>query len=108
MKTPLKCAAAALSMLGCACPAAARDKAGPPQSPSAPLAERPGPSRLHFDTQGPTSARFPLAQDVDVGIGLYSVTGHFVRDRGARGREPIADPQGRENRVAAVGFSLRF
>lgn len=52
----------------------------------------------------------PIAEQKNLAfvVGLFSVSGHFVRDRGARGREPLIDTGGKQNRVAAVGFSLRF
>jgi hypothetical protein len=50
----------------------------------------------------------PLVSNLDVGIGLYSVSGHFVRERERNGREPILGTTGRDNRIAAVGLSLRF
>ena len=55
-------------------------------------------------------SRLPLAEQDNMafGVGLFSVGGHFVRERGARGREPLIDTGGRQSRVAAVGFSLRF
>jgi hypothetical protein len=102
----------ALSLLLCATPAAARDRVSDrnmPSSnatpdaapPSAPLTDR-------YTGPGPSSARIPLVSNMDVGVGLYSVGGHFVRDRQTNGREPIQGTSGRDNRVAAVGLSLRF
>lgn len=98
----------ALALLACAWPAAARDRQEKTLATAPAEAAQPARPPMRFDAGSPTSARMPLTGDVDVGIGLYSVTGHFVRDRGARGREPFADTRGRESKVAAVGFSLRF
>jgi hypothetical protein len=102
----------ALSLLLCAIPAAARDRAShrniisataPPEAarPRPPLSDRYGPP-------DPSSARMPLVSNMDLGVGIYSVGGHFVRDRQTNGREPIHGTSGRDNRIAAVGLSLRF
>lgn len=103
----------ALSLLLCAIPAAARDRATqrtsitsatiPPDvaKPGAPLSGK-------YAAPGPSNARFPLVSNLDVGVGLYSVNGHFVRERERNGREPILGTAGRNNRIAAVGLSLRF
>jgi hypothetical protein len=48
----------------------------------------------------------PLADDLNLDIGLFSVTGAFLKDKGGRGREPMTGTGSRETRVAAVGFSL--
>ena len=94
----------ALSLLLCATPAAARDRAThalarraatvPPDAarPSAALSGR-------YAGAGPSNARFPLVSNLDVGVGLYSVSGHFVRERERNGREPIQ----RHGRTRATG-----
>jgi hypothetical protein len=61
-----------------------------------------------FDDRAPTTALIPLTDDLDVGVGMFSVGGHFARDRGGRSREPIVGPRGSQSRVAAVGLSLHF
>jgi hypothetical protein len=64
--------------------------------------------RAGFDGARATRAEVPVLGGLNFGIGLFSVSGHFVRDRETRGREPIIGTGGRDNRVAATGFSLRF
>ena len=104
----------ALSLLLCATPAAARDRATqrtsitsatvPPDvaRPSAPLSGR-------YAVPGPSNARFPLVSNLDVGVGLYSVGGHFVREReSTMAASRSSGTAGRANRIAAVGLSLRF
>lgn len=51
-------------------------------------------------------AQVPIAENLNLGIGLFSVGGHFVRERGSR--EPLIGTAGRQNKIAAVGFNLRF
>ena len=102
----------ALSLLLSASPAAARDRvtnhgmtptAGSPRSPD------PGArSVAEFRSNGPSTARMPIDSNMDVGVGIYSVGGHFVRDRQRNGREPILGTTGRDNKIAAIGLSLRF
>ncbi len=102
----------ALSLLLGVTPAAARDRgpnhgiasiAGSPRSP-APSAQ----TTESYRNTGPSSARMPIVSNMDVGVGIYSVGGHFVRDRQRNGREPIMGTTGRDNKIAAVGLSLRF
>ena len=102
----------ALSLLLSATPAAAGDRASQLSAKSAAsspdgAAPRP-PLSDRYANRGPPSARMPLVPNMDVGVGLYSVSGHFVRDRERNGREPILGTTGRDNRIAAVGLSLRF
>jgi hypothetical protein len=102
----------ALSLLICATPAAARDRVSHDNLTSATSTPDAAKSRtLWSDRYGspqPSSARLPLDSGTDVGVGLYSVGGHFVRDRQRNGREPILGTSGRDNKIAAVGLSLRF
>ena len=102
----------ALSLLLCATSAAARDRVSKNViiSPAASRdAERQSsPVSDRYESPGPSTARLPLVENMDVGVGLYSVGGHFVRDRQTHGREPIFGTSGRDNRIAAVGLSLRF
>ena len=98
---------AAISCLLIAAPALAQQRA-----PSPPLPPPDNPNRLVEPRAIPEQgvSRMPIAEDENLalGVGLFSVGGHFVRDRGARGREPLIDTGGKQNRVAAVGLSLRF
>ena len=98
---------AALSLILIATPAIAQRRA-----PSAPQQPAANPNRLVEPRPIPEEqvSRMPIAEqdNMMLGVGLFSVSGHFVRDRGARGREPLIDTGGKQNRVAAVGWSLRF
>jgi hypothetical protein len=102
---------AAFLLLSSFFPAAARDRAtlrttGPPASPGS---DRPyAPAGESFESNVPAGAHLPVTGGMDLGVGIYAVSGHFVRDRQTTGREPIAGTAGRQNKVAAVGFSLRF
>jgi len=103
----LRTSAAAFSALLFAMPAIAQQRApSPPQPPAA------NPNRLVEPRAMPEEqvGRMPIAEqdNMVLGVGLFSVGGHFVRDRGARGREPLIDTGGKQNRIAAVGWSLRF
>ena len=103
----LKTSAAAIFCILMAMPALAQQRA-----PSSPLPPAANPNRLVEPRAIPTEdiRQMPIAeeQNLALGVGLFSVGGHFVRDRGARGREPLIDTGGKQNRVAAVGLSLRF
>ena len=104
--TRLEASVALVSALALAVPAAAQQR---PEQPADPPANphRIAPPSPGFETPPP---RMPIAEQDNMafGVGLFSVTGHFIRDRGARGREPMIEPGGRESKVAAVGLSLRF
>jgi hypothetical protein len=101
----------ALSLLLSVTPAAARDRASNHSISSAEsprMANARAQAVDHYGSPGPSSARMPLDTNMDLGVGIYSVGGHFVRDRQRNGREPILGTSGRDNRIAAVGLSLRF
>ncbi|HEY5721059.1 MAG TPA: hypothetical protein VIT45_01930 [Allosphingosinicella sp.] len=102
----LRASAAAISCILFATPGLAQQRSPQPQPPAA------NPNRLVEPRALPDGQvdRMPIAEqdNMALGVGLFSVTGHFVRDRGARGREPLIDTGGKQNRVAAVGWSLRF
>lgn len=98
----------ALSVTLCSTAAAARDPAPDRAAPAAATAQPNPVVAARYAEPAPSSARIPLVPDLDVGVGLYSVGGHFVRDRQTNGREPIMGTSGRDNRIAAVGLSLRF
>jgi hypothetical protein len=103
----LKASAAVISCMLFALPALAQQRA--PAAPAPPAAN---PNRLVEPRAIPDEgmARMPIAEEdnLALGVGLFSVNGHFIRDRGARGREPMIDTGGRQNKVAALGLSLRF
>jgi hypothetical protein len=112
---PGRPAIALLLAAAIASPAAAQHKRTPAPAataePGAAPAATPDPDRLAPTRPlPPEPSRWPLAgrDNMELGIGLYSVGGHFVREREYRGREPLTGTAGRQNRVAAVGFSLRF
>ncbi len=99
----------ALSLLLSASPAAARDRASNhDMNPTVQAAQPRAPLSENHSVHGPSSARIPLDSNMDVGVGLYTVNGHFVRERERNGREPILGTTGRDNKIAAVGLSLRF
>lgn len=108
-----KSAIASILALTLAWPAAAQPRAAPPAPAPAPATPAPthDPDRLAPPRDlAADPDRWSLAEreNMALGIGLFSVGGHFVRDRQSQGREPLAGTGGRESRVAAVGFSLRF
>jgi hypothetical protein len=103
----------ALSLLIFASSAAAKDQNGHDNARrdvAAPTKTPPPRTSVasHFGDPALSSARLPVVANMDFGVGLYSIGGHFVRDRQTNGREPILGTSGRDNRIAAVGLSLRF
>ena len=50
----------------------------------------------------------PVAGDLSVGLGLFSIVGSTEKEMVRRRTEPSTDVRTREGRVAAVGLSLRF
>lgn len=102
----------ALSLTLCSTAAAARDKAPDRRvRPTIPATQSQQSNPIvaaRYSEPVPSSARIPLVPDLDLGVGLYSVSGYFVRDRQTNGREPILGTTGHDNRIAAVGLSLRF
>jgi hypothetical protein len=50
----------------------------------------------------------PIADNLNLGIGLFSVTGARVKEKEFRRAVPMADVFARDKTVAAVGLSLRF
>ena len=99
----------ALSLLLSVSPAAARDRAlNRNMDMTAQAAQSRSPLSDRYPGRGPSTARIPLDSNMDVGVGLYTVNGHFVRERERNGREPILGTTGRDNKIAAVGLSLRF
>ena|SRR5687767_567513 len=94
-----------------AVPAAAAQPRPAPAPTVAPPAAPADPDRLVEPREtAPDPRRWSLAdlEHGTVGIGLFSVGGHFVRDRQRQGREPLSGTGGGESQVAAVGLSLRF
>jgi hypothetical protein len=50
----------------------------------------------------------PVGEAIDLGLGLYSVTGAEPKERQLRRVEPLRDVAPRTSRVAAVGLRMRF
>jgi hypothetical protein len=80
-------------------------------------ARDPMPRRDLRDTaDGPTSGRaesrmlgrLPLHQRVDVGIGLFAVTGATVKEREFKRTDPIRDVAPRSSRLAGAGLRVHF
>ena len=58
--------------------------------------------------RGPVGESWPMAENVDIGVGLYSVGGTRMRERDFKRSDPMADVRPRTRRIAAIGLSLRF
>ena len=103
----LRTSAAFISCILFAMPALAQQR-----TPSPPLPPAANPNRLVEPRAIPEVdiRRMPIAEEdnLALGVGLFSVSGHFVRDGRARGREPLIGTGGKQSRVAAVGLSLKF
>lgn len=112
-------------MLVLTTPAAARDRTmevGEARSfESGPAASRAGalvPQSVALDStdilpaEDPTAPRLfqslPVADNVAVGVGLFSVVGTTEREQMRRRLDPAREYRGSATRVAAVGMSLRF
>jgi hypothetical protein len=50
----------------------------------------------------------PIGENVNIGIGLFSVRGASTRERNFARSRPMQDVFAHDKRIAAVGFSLRF
>ncbi len=50
----------------------------------------------------------PVAPNVNLGVGLFSVNRTSPRDRGMQRLQPMRDVNDRGSRMAAVGLSVRF
>lgn len=50
----------------------------------------------------------PIADNASVGVGLYRVTRYSRGEPSFRSLRPMEDVDGRHQRIAAVGMSLRF
>ncbi|HYG46369.1 MAG TPA: hypothetical protein VD846_00365 [Allosphingosinicella sp.] len=112
-------------MLVLAMPATARDRtmeggearsfnAGPAESRPSALV----PQSVELDSRGvlpaedPSAPRLfgslPVADNVALGVGLFSVVGTTEKEQMRRRLDPSREYRGSETRVAAVGMSLRF
>ena len=60
----------------------------------------------------PPMVGMPILDNMDVGVGLYSIAGAKVKDRDFRRVEPVSEirsgARSAASRVAAVGMSVRF
>ena len=71
-------------------------------------------SRRGFDEQGSRATRngligsWPVAENMNVGIGLFSVTRYSSKERDHKRTQPMKDVGERTGSLAAVGFSVRF
>jgi hypothetical protein len=82
-----------------------------PAAPAAPLFAEvsPQPPAGLSSRRSILAPDLPLVGSVDVGVGLYSVTGARTREREFRRTDPMRDVRGSpDSRVAALGLSLRF
>lgn len=113
-------------MLVLAMPATARDRSGEGGEArsfvTAPAVSRQGafvPQSVALDASrlapavDPTSPRLfgsvPVADNVALGVGLFSVVGTTEKEQLRRRLDPAREYQGRSGtRVAAIGMSLRF
>jgi hypothetical protein len=113
-------------MLVLASPATARDRpreGGEAKSfRTAPAVSRLGalvPQNVELDPKGVVPAvdpsvprlfrSLPVADNVDLGVGLFSVVGTTEKEQIRRRLDPSREMSGRyDTRVAAVGMSLRF
>lgn len=53
-------------------------------------------------------ASLPVAENMNVGIGIFSVTRYSAKERDHKRTQPMKDVGERTGSLAAVGFSLRF
>ena len=112
-------------MLVLASPAAALDRPGEGGEArsfgTAPAASRQGalvPQNVELDPKrvvaipDPTAPRLfgslPVGDNVDLGVGLFSVVGTTEKEQVRRRMDPIREFRRSDTRVAAVGMSLRF
>lgn len=89
--------------------------AGPAAAPAATAPVASDPHRLtepearpDFDARAPLSSSVPLSDNLDIGLGIYSIAGARVREREFRRSDPIRDVSPQPTKAAAVGLRLRF
>jgi hypothetical protein len=66
------------------------------------------PFQLPADTAPQRLVSLPVAGDLNVGVGMFSIVGSTEKEMIRRRTEPLTDVRTRDGRVAAVGLSLRF
>jgi hypothetical protein len=59
-------------------------------------------------TRNGVIASMPVAGNMNVGVGLFSVTRYSAKERDFKRVQPMKDVGERTGSLAAVGFSLRF
>jgi hypothetical protein len=59
-------------------------------------------------TRNGVIASLPVAGNMHVGVGLFSVTRYSAKERDHKRTQPMKDVGERTGSLAAVGFSLRF
>lgn len=71
-------------------------------------------SRRDFEEDGSRETRngliasMPVAENMNLGIGIFSVTRYSARERDFKRAQPMKDVGERTGSLAAVGFSIRF
>lgn len=71
-------------------------------------------SRREFEEDGSRETRngliasMPVADNMHVGLGIFSVTRYSAKERDFKRTQPIKDVGERTGSLAAVGFSVRF
>lgn len=59
-------------------------------------------------TRNGVIASLPVADNMNVGVGIFSVTRYSAKERSLMRTQPMKDVGERTGSLAAVGFSLRF
>jgi hypothetical protein len=71
-------------------------------------------SRREFEEDGSRATRngligsWPVAENMHVGVGIFSVTRYSAKERDFKRTQPMKDVGERTGSLAAVGFSVRF
>jgi hypothetical protein len=71
-------------------------------------------ARRSFEEDGSKATRsgviasLPVAENMNVGVGIFSVTRYSAKERHFARTQPMKDVGERTGSLAAVGFSLRF
>ena len=71
-------------------------------------------SRRDFQEDGSRETRsgligsWPVAENMNVGIGIFSVTRYSAKERDFKRSQPMKDVGERTGSLAAIGFSVRF
>lgn len=71
-------------------------------------------SRREFEEDGSRATRngliasMPVAENMNVGVGIFSVTRYSAKERDFKRAQPMKDVGERTGSLAAVGFSVRF